>query len=520
MKKIISTWITGVLAMALFLLYSCVDLNEDIRSNITTDDYYTTVSDATSAVQSIYNDLTHNTSGDHASIYNRLLVLAVGMMTDDNIPGVNATNPDVRSIGALTQTSTNTRYYELWRQHYEGISRANIAIEKIPAITGDTATLNRLVREAKFLRALYYYNLVRLWGAVPLVLTSTSTADDIELVSRTDTATVYQQIISDLTEATQLPTSYSGTSSFRATSGAAHALLMGVAITRRDWAEAISQYENYLAYGSNSYGYSLFSTYGNNFSSSYKNTTEHIFDAWCVADGSFNMTGTGNTNILSYISARSAEGGADADLPSPTLRQLYSSGDKRAAVTFKDSVLNTSSSTAKIYNPHFNKYYDYNTSSLSNNGVNIPIIRYAEVLLFYAEALNENSTSSLAPSAAYVPINLVRKRAGLADLTTGLTKEQFRDSVFQERHLEFVYEEIRWFDLIRVNGSGSSLLASTLKSLPALAASQGVTSSTYGYDFLTSKASVIATYPTKFLLLPIPASEIQANPNLTQNPDW
>lgn len=515
MKKISSKSVTGIFLASLFVLASCVDLKEDIRSNISSDNYYKTVSDATSAVQSIYNDLTHNTSGDHASIYNRLLVLSVGMMTDDNIPGVNATNPDVRSIGALTQTSTNTRYYELWRQHYEAIDRANIAIEKIPSISGDTTTLNRLVREAKFLRGLLYYNLVRLWGPVPLILKSTGSVPDILLIGRTDTATVYRQIISDFTEATKLPKSYTGTNAFRATGGAAHAFLLSAAVTRRNWNEAINQYN---AIQSGGYGYTLFANYGDNFSEAKKNTGEHIFDAWCVADGSFNMTGTGNTNILSYIAAVSAEGGADADAPIPTLRGLYKPNDSRAAVTFKDSVLKSAGSTVKIRSPHFNKYYDYSTSSLSNNGVNIPIIRYAEVLLFYAEALNEQAANgTLAPSTAYGPINQVRNRAGLPSLTTGLTKEQFRDSVFNERHLEFAYEQIRWFDLIRVNGSGTPKLVSALQTLPAIAASQGITNSTYGYDFITSKA---ATVSSKYLLLPIPASELLANPNLTQNAGW
>lgn len=523
MKKILSKIAIGNLLISLFILSSCVDLNEDIRSNIESDNYYKTQSDATSAVQSIYNDLTHNTSSDHATIYNRLFVLATGMMTDDHVPGVNATNPDVRSIGALTQTSTNTRYYELWRQHYEAIGRANIAIEKIPAISGDTVVLNRLVRESKFLRGLLYYNLVRLWGSVPLILKSTSTAQDIQLIARTDTATVYKQIISDFTEATQLPKSYTGTNSFRATSGAAHTLLLSVAITRRNWTEAINQYN---AIQSGGYGYSLFSNFGDNFSSSKKNTGEHIFDAWCIADGSFSMTGTGNTNILSYISAVSAEGGGDADLPIPTLRGLFGSNDTRAAVTFKDYVLQSSSSTTKIYNPHFNKYYDYNTSSLSNNGVNIPVIRYAEVLLFYAEAQNELGNTD----EAYKAFNQVYNRArgnfsaDPSSTTTGLTrnlnKEQFRDSIFHERQLEFVFEQIRWFDLIRVNGSGSALLVKALQALPALATQQGIASSTYGYDFITAKADAVTVNPTKYLLLPIPASEIQANPNLTQNPEW
>jgi SusD family. len=522
MKKISINLILSGLFAILLLFSSCVDLNEDVRSQISSDNFYQTQADAVSSVQSVYNDLTHNTSSDHATIYNRLLVLAVGMMTDDNVPGIRATNPDVRSIAALTQTSTNTRYYELWRQHYEAINRANLAIEKIPAITGDTVVLHRLVREAKFLRGLLYYNLVRLWGDVPLITQSTTTAQEIQLIDRTPKDQVYAQIISDFTDATLLPKSYTGANSFRATAGAARSLLLSVAVTRRDWDEAIKQYNAIQAGG---YGYSLFSNYGDNFSSSKKNTGEHIFDAWCIADGSFSMTGTGNTNILSYISAPTTgfeygQGiGGDADAPIITLRPLFKVNDKRATVTFKDSILKVSTGTAKVYSPHFYKYWDpAAASSLGNNGVNIPIIRYAEVLLFAAEALNEKvSDGAAAPNAAYTPINQVRNRAGLPNLTTGLTKEQFRDSLFHERHLEFVYEHVRWFDLIRVNGSGKALLVSALKALPALATSQGFTSTTSGIEWVNAKAANVSD---KFLLLPIPASEILANPKLTQNPGW
>jgi starch-binding outer membrane protein, SusD/RagB family len=508
---IIGILITGLMS---FLFVSCVKLDEDPRSQISTDNFYETESDAIAAVQSIYNDLTHNTSGDHASIYNRLLVLATGMMTDDHIPGTRATNPDVRSIGALTQTSTNTRYYELWRQHYEAINRANAAIERLPGITSvDTAVINRLVREAKFLRGLFYYNLVRLWGDVPLILHETTTLKDLN-VARTPVDEVYTQIIRDFTDALNLPKKHTGSDGFRATSGAARSLLLSVYITRQEWSKAIEQY-NAIANGG--YGYDLFEKYGDNFVTSKENSVEHIFDAYTIADGSTSLNGTGNTNILSYISAPVTKYevgqsyGGDADAPIVTLRQWFKPNDARTAVTFKDSILN-SAGTAKVYSPHFYKYWDASASSnLANNGVNIPIIRFAEVILFYAEA--ENELNDVPNTEAYTAINRVRKRAGLDKLTEGLTKAQFRDSLFHERKLEFVYEQIRWFDLIRTNGSGTPLLVQTLKDLINPAKGGNATDT-----WTVAKAANVSD---KFLLLPIPASEISANSNLKpQNPNW
>jgi starch-binding outer membrane protein, SusD/RagB family len=510
-NKIYTSLLTTILFSTLFT--SCVDLNEDVRSRISSDQFYKTQSDATAAVQSIYADLTHNTSGDHASIYNRLLVLSVGMMTDENIPGPRATNPDVRSIAALTQTSTNTRYYELWRQHYEAINRANVAIDKLPSIKdGDTLVTQRLILEAKFLRGLLYYNLVRLWGDVPLVLHPTESLSNLN-VARTSKAVVYAQVISDFTAATSLPKKYTGADAFRATSGAARAFLLSVAVTQRNWAEAIKQYN---AIQTGGYGYDLFANYGDNFVTGKKNTVEHIFDGWCNADGA-TQNGTGNNNILSSISApvsKYAAGqgvGGDADAPIITLRQLFKANDARTKVTFQDSILATGSTTKKIYSPHFYKYWDPSASStLLQNGVNIPIIRYAEVLLFYAEAQNEANAGP--NTEAYNAINKVRNRAGLPNLTAGLSQDQFRDSIFFEKHLEFVYEQVRWFDLIRVNGSGKAKLVSTLQALKDPAKGGNSTDS-----WTVAKANNVSD---KFLLLPVPASELIANPSLTQNPGW
>jgi starch-binding outer membrane protein, SusD/RagB family len=485
MKKLI----LYILFFAAIGLFSCTELDEDPRSNISTTNFYRTQSDALAALQSVYSDLTHNTSGDHASIYNRLLVLATGMSSDDHIAGPRATNPDVRSIAALTQSSTNTRYAELWRQHYEGINRANAAIERIPLITGDTVVLNRLVREAKFLRGLYYYNLVRLWGNVPLILTETNAVTGLN-VTRTPADEVYAQIIEDLTEASKLPAKYAGADAFRATSGAAKSLLLGVYITRQQWAKAITQYEDIV---SGPYGYDLFTNYADIFSVAKKNTVEHIFDASFIADGtgaSFN--GTGNTNILGIISAPVVVYGADADAPHPGLYQLFKAYDKRRAVTFiADSVLSPIDGKYKpISSPRFKKYWDpASGANLVNSGINVPIIRFAEVVLFYAEAQNELNGPN---TEAYTAINRIRYRAGLPDLTAGLSKEQFRDSLYLERRLEFVYEQIRWFDLIR-----------TKRLVPEL-----------------SKLDDKKNVSEKNYLLAIPASEIIINPNLTQNPGW
>ena len=465
---------------------NCVKLTEDPRSNISSGQFYNNPADANSAVVSIYNALSHNTSGDHASIYNRLFTLAISMSTDDHIAGPRATNPDVRSLAALTQSASNDRYSQLWKQHYDGINRANIAIDRIPEIQGDTATTNRLVHEARFLRALLYFNLVRLWGDVPLVLHETTSLANLD-VARAPAADVYTQILSDLKDAEKLPVKFTGVNSFRVTSGAAKALELNIYVTRKQWADAISKYNEIKNGG---FGYDLFSNYADVFNTATKNGKEHIFSVQYIADGAGNLTGTGNTNIREIISAPIQLNGADADAPHPSLLASFNSKDLRYGVTFYTSLVSPFDGALKSFTPHFKKYFDpASGKNLLNSGVNVPVLRYVESVLFYAEAVNE---SQGAVSEAYDAINKVRTRAGLPNLTAGLSQDQFRDSVYVERRHEFVYEDIRWFDLIR-----TKRLVSELKKY-------------------ADKVNV----SEKNYLLAIPQHELSLNPKLTQNPGW
>jgi starch-binding outer membrane protein, SusD/RagB family len=478
---------SSIILFLTLILSGCASLEEDPQSFVTSDQFYETEDDAIAAVTSVYNSLSHNTDGDHASIYNRLLVLAVGMSSDDHQPGPRATNADVRSVAALTSTSTNNRYSELWRQLYQGINRANTAIDRIPQMDMDTTLQSRLVREAKFLRALYYFNLVRLWGAVPLVLHETTSLNNLN-VSRDSIEDVYAQIISDLGDAENLPSSYSGANIFRATSGAAKAILLDVYATRQNWDGVISKYEELSR---SPYSYSLFPKYADIFNTSKENSVEQIFSVQCAGDGQGAMNGTTNANILGIIAAPVKIGGADADAPNDSLYQIFGENDLRRRATFYSSY--TKSGTTYTFTPHFRKYLDTTVTTLLLSSINIPVIRYAEVLLFLSEAENEKHNGPT--TAAYTAINIVRNRAGLPNLTTGLTVDQFRDSVYLERRKEFVYEQIRWFDLLR-----TKRLVSALINLP--------------------DKSLDADNIKKYYLLPIPGSEIDVNPNLTQNPGW
>lgn len=464
---------------------SCAKITEAPKSTIVSSNFYKTQNDAISAVTAVYSDLTHNTHNDHASIYNRLLVLTVGMSSDDHLPGPGATNPDVRSIAVLTSSATNGRYDELWRQHYEGINRANAAIGRIPGIEFDATLKARLINEAKFLRAVYYFNLVRLWGGVPLVTEETLDLNNIN-VPRATADDVYKQIIQDLTDAEALPVAYAASDAGRATRGAAKALLLKVYITQEKWDLALAKIQEIKELNV----YHLFDDFADIFNIAKKNTEEHIFSAQFAADGNYLFNGTGSSNVLAPTSAPAALGGFDADNPHPSLISLYQTSDKRKAVTLFESA--TAGGQTLTFPAHFKKYVDLNAlAAIYQSAINIPIIRYAEVVLFEAEAVNEKDGPT---QTAYNAINLIRHRAGLDDLSPGLTKDQFRDSVYVERRLEFAFEQIRWFDLLR-----TKRLVSDLKK----------------YE---DKVNI----SEKYYLLPIPQKEVDINPALQghQNPGW
>src|SRR5882724_9464448 len=189
---------------------ACNKLNEHPQGSLTSENFYRTQSDAVAAVTAIYSTLTTDINNDFP-LYGRNLNLIVDNPSDNQVYSPSNTNPDVRALGTATYVSTNDRVHKIYAQLYWGINKANTAIDKIPAIdpskfVDPSHSANDLVREARFIRALLYFDLVRLFGDVPLVLHDQATvANAGELVDRTSKNAVYDQIIADLDSATFLP---------------------------------------------------------------------------------------------------------------------------------------------------------------------------------------------------------------------------------------------------------------------------------------------------------------------------
>jgi len=352
--------------------------------------------------------------------------------------------------------TSNTHVLNQYRLDYQIISRANQILTTIDEVDFDAEAKNKLKGEASFLRAYAYFELVRYFGSVPLHLVPVQGRAEAALPLASEEE-LYAQIIKDAEQAVQLLPVKSKQELGRATSGAARTLLANVHIVRKNWAAA----ETLLKEVVNSKEYDLVPQYANVFSTSTgnKNNIESVFEvqfqegAAGYAGGflySFmprpmtaaelvTITGTSNPQPLD---------GEGNNIPTPDIIAAYEDGDERKDVSIGQIKLSTAQWGDKVY-PYIKKYAK--THSLQgNHGINWPIYRYAEVLLFLAEALNEQGKDG----EAVVYLNEVRERAGL-DPAQG----DLKSAIFNERRVELAFENKRWFDLVRTGRAIDTITA-------------------------------------------------------------
>jgi hypothetical protein len=482
---------TAVLfALAVLILPSCKKfLEENPRNLVSVANFYKTSDDAVAAVNAVYGYLNSTSTGSTAGVYHSTFWVIAGLGSDE-MQNNQFGAPDLDQLATFSQSAQNNSLLETWQMHYKTITVANIAIQRIPGINMDATLRARLVNEAKFIRALMYFDLVRMFGDVPLL---TKEDEDIK-PARAPASEVYDLIISDLVAAEALPLSYpAGNGKGRATAGAAKSILAKVYLTRKEFDKAAAKALEVI----NSNQYQLWDDYANVFKLSSRNGKEAIFSVGFGDGGgaiSFWEVGQFNVRLLPReLTVEGVENPQGWQIPTLQLYNSYQSDDRRRAVTFITRINNPNGSTTDI-RPYIQKYWDRVAEPKANGSFNdYPVIRYADVLLIYAEAANETGNSA----AAHEYINKVRKRArynGTAYLNTvpdyvGLSKDAFRTAILNERRLEFVAEGQRWFDLARTG---------TLKTLVPIA-----------------KPGVV---PQDFhVLFPIPQRERDLNENLSQN---
>ncbi len=471
-------------------------LTESPEDRFVTGNFYSGAKDAQAAVDGVYNQL--------YSIYQRNMILLNDLPTDDEKNGIGMPNQFLIDLEFLRFTAENTFVRDMWSLNYSGIQRANSALNNIGQITMDEELKNRLLGEASFLRALYYFNLVRFYGDVPLITKLESLQD--ALIPRAPKEDVYKQIITDLQFAeTNLPKTYTSTNTGRATSGAAKILLGKVYLTMREFQKSADKLEEVIQ-NEGAYGYSLHTDFKDNWKPATENGKEMVFSVQMMQ-----APGTPNGQMVLQGPKFSVPGGQvpglvgnEADIPTVDLYSKYIPGDTRKDVTFKrDFVSPSNGRSYKSSIPLFGKYYEEGETIAGNCDVNFHVLRYADALLMYAEALNEVGNTAKAVGV----INRIRERAFRDALHnyTASTQAVFRAQVYLERRLELANEGQRWFDLVRTNR-----LFETMKAHGTLEAQLAE----------TNKTTITANAKDYQLLYPVPQRETDLNKSLKQNPGY
>ena len=424
----------------LLALASCEVLDKTPESNFTPDNFYKNGNDAKAAVSTVYDLM--NTP----DMYNQVMWIVQDQATDDAEwgSGRNTANQAKNDLDKYTFTPVTSTFQTFWSASYQAINRANAVIERVPAIAMDNDLKNRYVAEAKFMRGFYYFNLVRLFGGVPLSLKETTSLNDLTL-ARASVNEAYKQIIQDFTDAESvLPLTYPAADRGRATKGAAKALLAKVYLTRQDWTNAATKAKEVIELGA---GYDLWANYAEVFLIANKNGKESIFEIQALGGGFGEGSWMQGYMRPNFDRVNGVTGFGD-DPATENLYRAYRVDDRRRNVTLRlYTATGTPAAPASITFPcYVAKYLDPTATANGEGSNNFPILRYADVLLMYAEALNEQTANN---AEAYRNFNRIRTRAGLPNLMPNLTQAQFRDSLILERRLELAFEGHRWFDLAR-----------------------------------------------------------------------
>lgn len=435
----------------LFLLTSCTEevLERTPQGQFTLENYFQTEEQAVQSVNAVYNQLRDWQT--HVFSY----IGMTDIVSDDADKGSFPSDGFfLQEIDDFTYTATNVAPSTVWEGYYTGIFRANLAIARIPDVPEmDEELRQRLIGEARFLRGYFYFNLVRWFGDVPLILEPFPESFEIP---RTAADEIYAQIEADLQAAANvLPTNaqYASIDVGRATTGAATAMLAKVQLTRQNYQAAADLALEVI----NSGDYALFPSFTRLFTQEGENSSESIFE---VQTAAFEIGGGGSQ----YNEVQGVRGtpnlGWGFNRPSDDLVSAFEAGDPRrdATILTVGEVLPDGSAIVQdnqnIVGERYNQkaFVTDHPGGNGNGPGNIRVLRYADLLLIAAEALNEIGRSG----EALTYLNQVRERARngstriLPDITT-TNQAELREAIWRERRVELALEQQRWFDLVRTN---------------------------------------------------------------------
>jgi hypothetical protein len=490
----------------LFVLFSSVSceefLVEDARSVQTSDNFYKTEADMKSAVNAIYAFLysPYNKSG-----YDDLPCAMLEMITGqwNNV----SQWPETGFYYDLTNTSGSSYTLNFWQNCYKGIESANLVIDKIIDVTfKNEADKNSLIGEARFLRAYYYYLLVNIFGDVPMKTTYTTSPADDGLLPKTSVKTIYEEVIvPDLIFAEGNLKYATTVGNGRVSVGAAKTLLTKVYLSMAgnpvNSTTTMDLAKTKALEVINSNSFSLFQSDENLTwfdklnNSSYDNTEEHIWDLnYNYPDFQSSM----NIYFLpkDRVMTKAGFPGFGGFYPDADYLNSFDADDLRGRNNM-GFFYNSYTIDGIIYEFPWAVYKFFDKEIIQTgpeSGKNFPLLRYADLLLMYAEAQNEADGN---PNAiAYKAVNDIRERAGLAPVS-GLNQDQFREEVWKQRYWELGAENKTYFDIVRTQ--------------KVYDAKQNAFVSIVGFQ-LPSGAIVKEGY----LPFPIPLREVQINPLLAE----
>lgn len=411
---------------------SCGDSFFDLEpaSSVTIDKVYKTASDYNVAVIGCYAKLQSQVNFYTECCEYRSDNLSLGAPT--------AGTQDRYDIDHFTEKPSNGILSSYWANFNNNVYRCNLLLDQIDGANFAENLKKQYKGEAMFIRALNYFNMYRIWGGVPATKHVVSAAEALK-VARYSDEQMFDLIAGDLKEIVDnnyLPETYSSADMGRATSGAAKALLGKVYLTFHKWTEAKDILSQLIG------KYQLVSPIAQVFNVDNKNNNEIIFAVHFNKE----IEGEGHSYWYNLTNA------SDDTNQTSSLLNTFPTGDARKdLITYVQVEKNVRL---------MNKFYDTKSPTFKTVGNDQILLRYADVLLMYAEALNEIQYDASEGSLALKYLNAVRQRAGISNLTAKQlpTQEKFRKGILIERQREFPYEGQRWFDLVRM-GFAKSVMA-------------------------------------------------------------
>ncbi len=484
------------------ILGSCTDLDETPVGILAPEGFFKSATDVEAAIYGAYGRMASDQAWGGET--QQPLMLLSDMVST----GASWTASQNYEINDFTLTSTHYYSSVMWTRLYNIIGAANIAIGGAKSIDDEEQTKLTLEAEARVIRAYIYYVTVRLFGDIPYLEEAVTEPGKISTIPETSEETVYENIISDLEFGMEhLPMQYDNNVRTRATAGTAATILASVYLTLENWQNAYD-YAKWVIDNKDELGYALVSDFQDLFKADLQDgMSEHIF----AVDFLGGKRDSDNDDTIPPLTGNNITGGWSIIIPAMRVFSTWDARDYRRKVSLADTIVSDGVAYPytefDVQRPYIAKYWRYpGTGALgggrrSNN--NYVLFRYAEVLLIAAESLNEISGPT---KEAKGYVDQVRERARRwptyesdypANIDISISsKEEFRDLVIEERRLEFAFEYKRWFDIKRRK---------------------------LGDEVFKGENS-IEPHPnfdsSKHYLQPIPQTELDINPNLTQNPGY